>query len=166
MEHEQSPRAERPAEAPASRSGGGTARRVVWIVVAVILAFALGAGWQYLQAREASSELEETQRTLALLRLESTLASAAIDAQLGNYELARRRASGFFTDLQQSIAQLPADGRGAFQQLLGQRDATITMLSRGDPQSASVLTRAYVELRGALERAIPRPAATGTDSAP
>lgn len=116
-------------------------------LVAVFIA-AMVAG--LLQARRAEGELARTQSALRVTELEATLAAAAIEAERGSYEVSRQLLSGFFTGLQQSTNELPAEVRPALTALLGQRDATITLLSRGDPQSANVLSRMHAQYRTAV----------------
>lgn len=124
----------------------------------VVLAFAAGFGWQYVRAERTTAALAETRAALAFSRLENTLGGAAVAAQHGGYDLALRLASEFFTGLQQRIAEAPARARSELEAILAQRDATITLLSRAEPQSAEVLARMFVRTRVALggpEQAIP-----------
>lgn len=125
-------------------------RTLVWIG-AVVIAFAAGFGWQYAERRQAEQQLETTRNALAEARLESALATALVEAQQGNYELARQRASEFFTDLQGATAGgvLPAD---MFSDIQSQRDATITMLSRGSTDAIALLQQLHAEFRSGLSR--------------
>ena len=50
----------------------------------------------WLRARAASSSLVETEHQLMIVRMQSSLASAAIDARRGDYEPARQAVSQFF----------------------------------------------------------------------
>ena len=138
--------------------GAGGLKRVLLIVVAVALAFLLGAGWQFLRATRAERALQGSQRELAVTRLEATLGAAAIEAQRGNYEIARQLTSDFFTRLQGALEQAPSGARDQLRAMNAQRDALITMLSRSDPESGSLLTRLFLQYRVALhgpERASP-----------
>jgi len=108
------------------------------------IAFALGAAWQYVGARQARSQLAATQQALALARLDATLAGAVIAAQAGDAERSRLRASEFFTGLQRHLLGQRDNTAAELQGLrreLGQRDATITSLARNDPASAGILRR-------------------------
>ena len=134
-------------------------RNILITAGAVILAFGFGAAWQFSAARsaraslaEASATLAETSRELALEQLQATLAMAAIAAQLGNYERSRQLTSDFFTGLQEHATQAPAQSQSAVQQLLGERDATITLLSRASPEAGLQLARMLVRYRQALGR--------------
>lgn len=129
--------------APASR-----VPRFVWSALALLAAFALGALWQYAGARQSRAAVGAAQSALAEARLEATLASAVIEAQSGNYERGRQRASDFFTGLQRHLAGAPPEAT-ALRQLYAQRDNVITMLSRSDPASAGVLSRALTGYRAA-----------------
>lgn len=126
-------------------------RALLYAGIAVGVVFIAAMLWQLLQTRRVEAELGETQQELAVARLEATLGAATIEAQQGSYELARQLSSRFFTGLQ---ARLPAatseDTRAAFEAILAQRDAVITMLSRNDPQSASMLALMFRQLRTAL----------------
>jgi hypothetical protein len=134
-------------------------RNILIIALAVILAFGIGAAWQFTAARSARAALAETQTTLEATRqelaweqLQATLAMAAIAAQLGNHERSRQLASDFFSGLQQHAATAPASAQSSVQQLLEARDATITLLSRASPESGLQLTRMLVQYRQALGR--------------
>ena len=134
-------------------------RNILIIAGAVILAFGVGAAWQFTAARsaraalaEANATLENTDRELAWERLQATLAMAAVAAQLGNHERSRQLASDFFSGLQDQAARAPAESQSAVQQLLGERDATITLLSRASPESGLQLARMLVQYREALGR--------------
>ena len=128
-------------------------------LIAVLIAFLIGAGWQLIGAREARSTLEQataqldsTRTELDFEQLQSTLALAAVAAQFGNFERSRQLTSDFFTELQATVVQAPEAGRGALEQILATRDATITLLSRAQPEAALGLARMLVEFRRALGR--------------
>lgn len=125
-------------------------RTLAWIA-GIVLAFAVGAVWQYAERREAESQLHATANALAEARLESALATALVEAQQGNYELARQRASEFFTNLQRltSDGVLPAT---TFSDIQSRRDATITMLSRGSTDAIALLQQLHAEFRSGLSR--------------
>jgi hypothetical protein len=89
--------------------------------------------------------------------MQNSLASAAIDAQRGDYELARQAASAFFTSLRAEmdidhIWSLSPAQREALQPLLAQRDGIINSLVRGDLASAEQLSDLYVEFRQTMQR--------------
>jgi hypothetical protein len=127
------------------------------VLIGVIIAFGIGAGWQFTEARRArgalgtaTTELETTRLQLEQERVQNTLALAVVAAQLGNFERSRQLASDFFTTMQNSAAQLPAGARAGVDQILAQRDATITLLSRSAPESGLHLARLLSQLRQAL----------------
>ncbi len=84
--------------------------------------------------------------------MQYTLASAAIDARLGDYETARQGASDFFTNLRaetdkgvdSALSQAQKDGA---QRLFTRRDEIITLLARGDAASADLLSDLFVSYR-------------------
>lgn len=145
-------------------------QQVVLTAGGLVLAFAIGFGWQYTRAREleqelaeAEAQLGEARAELTFARLESTLAAGTVQAQRGSFEVARGLASEFYTGLQQSVAEAPAEALAELQAILAQRDAMITALSRADPASgellAQLLVRYRVALGGAAEATpIPAPA--------
>jgi hypothetical protein len=103
--------------------------------------------------------VDATTRELRLARLEAMLAIAVTHAQRGDYERARSQTSDFYTHAQRSVtaakvasrrnASLPA-AEDALRRVLQERDATVTLLSRGDPAVAAALTRQLTEYGTAL----------------
>lgn len=132
---------------------------------AAVLAFALGAGWQYTRVADARSRLADaesrlaaSERDLAFQRLENTLATAAMEARRGRHEAARQLSSEFFTSLQSDLERAPADAQQALRDILGARDATITALSRAEPASADQLADLFNRYRVALGETVAPPA--------
>jgi hypothetical protein len=125
-------------------------RSILIAAAAAILGFALGAGWQYAASRGPVRDLDQTRTELAFQQLEATLGAATIEAQRGSYELARQLASSFFTGLQTHLGSAPQDQQAAFTDLLQQRDPMITALSRGDPQTGSMLAQMFMRYRIAM----------------
>ncbi len=106
----------------------------------------------WLKARTASSSLVETEHQLILVRMQSNLAAAVIDARRGDYEPARQAASQFFTTLRAEIDKGDASNftqaqRQGMQPLFAGRDEVITLLARSDPASADRLSDLYVAYR-------------------
>jgi hypothetical protein len=144
-------------------------KAVLGAAVAAIVAFAIGAGWQYSAARDYRADLEAVRverdsvaSDLTWQSLEATLGAATIEAQRGNHESARRLASDFFTGLQESSAAAPAGAQAALSSILEQRDALITELSRSSLESGGLLAEIFAEYRSALGEPIgpmPAPAA-------
>ena len=69
----------------------------------LFVTFLLGFVPMWLKARTATQSLVETEHQLTLVRMQSNLASAVIDARRGDYEPARQAASQFFTSLRAEI---------------------------------------------------------------
>lgn len=144
-----------PPPPPDERRGGG-ARRFFWFLVAILLAFGAGFAWQWWEAQEVRADLQETEARadslelrLAFQELGNTLATAVMQTTYGNYEPGRQAASEFFTGLQQQAPSAPAgQGRG-IQAVLAERDATITALSRSDPQARDMLANLFIQYRRA-----------------
>jgi hypothetical protein len=132
-----------------------TTPRWILIAIAVVLAFLAGMATQYGRGERLASQLHATQGALAIARLEATLGAAALEAQRQNYEPSRQLASEFFTDLQRNAGQMPPEMRIELQRILSLRDATITMLSRRDPESGNVLAGTLARYRGVVGRVPP-----------
>jgi hypothetical protein len=125
-------------------------RSTLVAIMAGIIGLLLGAGFQYVNTRDDMRALEETRAALSFQQIEATLGAATIEAQRGSYEIARQLASQFFGDLQTHVTSAPPDRQAPFQELLTQRDAMITALSRGDPQSGPLLAQMFVRYRIAM----------------
>jgi hypothetical protein len=127
-------------------------RRFIIYVALLLLAFLLGFVPMWFKSRACSSSLAEAGRQSILARMETSLASAAIDARRGDYETARQAASDFFTVLRvetdkgasSALSQAQKDGA---QPLFTQRDQIITLLARGDAASADLLSDLYGSYR-------------------
>jgi hypothetical protein len=122
-------------------------RTILIAAAAAIVAFGIGAFWQYTSARSYADRLAESEREYVFQRLEATLGAATIEAQRGGYEIARQLASEFFSGLQQNIHRAGPQQRPIFQEILAQRDAMITALSRSDPQTGSLLAQLFIRFR-------------------
>ena len=118
----------------------------------LLIVFLLGFVPMWLKARAATSSLAETEHQLILVRMQSNLASAVVDARRGDYEPARQAASQFFTTLGAEIGKGDSSSytraqREGIQPLLAGRDDLITLLARSDPASADRLTDLFVAYR-------------------
>lgn len=134
-------------------------RRWAWIAIAVVAAFIIGFAWQGIRAARLDNRLEQTSQALTLHRLEAALAVAVFEAQRGSYEMSRLHASDFFSGVQSVAPNVPSAVRQDLMSILGERDQTITLLSRGDPEAADQLAGIYVryrDARGRAEQALPR----------
>ena len=149
--------------------------RVFTYAFVLLIGFLLGFVPMWVRSSERASSLSEatsradllrTQDTLAsavaahqleLARMQNTLASAAIDAQRGDYELARQAASGFFTSLRVetdrgSDSILSQAQREGAQPLFTLQDEVITLLARNDPAAADRFSDLYVSFRDLLSK--------------
>lgn len=127
-------------------------RRIVISAGVLLIVFLLGFIPMWLKARQAANSLAATERQLTLVRMQSNLASAVIDARRGDYEPARQIASQFFTTLNEEInkgdnSSLTAAQRTGLQALFTGRDELITLLARSDAASADRLSDLYVAYR-------------------
>lgn len=139
------------------RSSDHRIRNLAIVLGLIVLAFGIGFGWQFLEARSLEGELTTARRELALSRLEATVAAAAVQAERGDYEAARRLTSDFFTGLQEEVDRGTV-GAQEVGDLLTRRDALITSLSRAEPDSRDVLHAVFARFRvtaGGPERALP-----------
>lgn len=134
-------------------------RNILIVIVTVLVAFGIGAAWQFAQANSARRELVATEamlegvrHELELEKLQSTLALATAASQLGNYERARQLMSEFFNGLQTAEPSAPEAARTAFSEILASRDQTITSLSRAEPDAGLELARMIGKFREALGR--------------
>lgn len=127
-------RTQGPTSAPRRRGPG-----FLWFLIAVLLAFGAGFGWQFYEANQVRTELSETQQELMVERLRVRLGQAAIAAQSGDYEGARQRMSEFFTRLTEVLPALPEGLATVADEFLAMRDEVITGLSRSNPEFAGVL---------------------------
>lgn len=122
-------------------------RTILIAAAAALIGFAIGVLWQWTSARDYAGRLAAAEREYTFQRLEATLGAATIEAQRGGYEIARQLASDFFSGLQQNIGRAESAQQSVFQEILAQRDAMITALSRSDPQSGSMLAQLFVRFR-------------------
>ena len=133
------------------KSSPKTQRFIIYAGVLLVI-FLLGFVPMWLRARAAASSLVETERQLTLVRMQSSLASAAIDARRGDYEPARQAVSQFFTSLRAEIDKGDSSyyteaQRAGMQPLFAGRDEVITLLARSDPASADRLSDLFVAYR-------------------
>ena len=128
------------------------AQRFLIYAGVLLIVFLLGFVPMWLRARAASSSLAETEHQLMLVRMQSSLASAAIDARRGDYEPARQAVSQFFTTLRAEMDKGDTSiytqaQRQSMQPLFAGRDELITLLARSDPASADRITDLFVAYR-------------------
>ncbi|HEX8184771.1 MAG TPA: hypothetical protein VF747_08465 [Blastocatellia bacterium] len=128
------------------------ARRIGIYTIVLLVVFLVGFIPMWLKAGERATSLAAAQRELRLLQIQSTLASAAIDARRAEYEPARQAASNFFTSLRAEIdrgndSALTLPQREKVNLLFAEQDDLITLLARSDPASADRLSNLYVSYR-------------------
>src|SRR5687768_9575408 len=133
------------------------ARYVVIAGVAFLIGAAAGFIPIWLSARKHTDRLHAAERELQFSRIQTALASAAIDARRGDYEPARQAASEFFTVLRAEAdrgaqSSLSQTQREAVEPLFAQRDNIITLLARSDPAAADRLSDAYAAYRKVLQQ--------------
>jgi len=133
----------------------GSGRWPLIALIAAVVGFLIGFGWQFMRARDLSRQLDVAQAEALWSGLEATLGAATIEAMRGGFEPARQQASSFFSGLQASIDRAPTTATASLQQILSERDETITALSRSDPQAPSVLAQMLNRYRSALGRTVP-----------
>jgi hypothetical protein len=127
--------------------------RRIGIYAAVLIAvFLLGFVPMWFKARTSANSLEIAEQQLNLARIQSALASAAIDSRRGDYEPARLAASQFFTSLGAEVDKGDASNftsaqREGMKPLFARRDEIITLLARSDPAAADKLADLYVAFR-------------------
>jgi hypothetical protein len=129
-------------------------RRALMTLAAVFVAFAIGAGWQFMRADGLARELREARRELTFYQLEARLGAASLEAQRGSHEVARRLAAGFFDGLQAVIATTPDAARRDFSAVLERRDDVITGLSRADPSTGIILADLFLRWRTGMAELI------------
>lgn len=143
---------------PAGKDTAGRARKgAPWglLFVLVALAFAAGFLWQFYEATTVRDQLTMVEQELAMERLRVHLGQAALAAQAGEYEPARRLMSTFFSQLQDESATLNPELRRVAENFLNMRDEVITGLSRSNPEYAAVLYGMLQEYGNALDATLP-----------
>ena len=128
------------------------AQRFLIYAGVLLVIFLLGFVPMWLRARAANSSRVETENQLMKVKMQSSLASAAIDARRGDYEPARQAVSQFFTSLRAEIDKGDTSSytqaqRQGMQPLFAGRDELITLLARSDPASADRLADLFVAYR-------------------
>ena len=127
-------------------------RRFIIYGGVLLVVYLLGLVPMWLKARSAASSFAESEHQLVLSKMQSDLASAAIDARRGDYEPARQAVSRFFTTLRTEIDKVNSSNytqaqRESMQPLFAGRDELITLLARSDPASADRLSDLFVAYR-------------------
>lgn len=122
-------------------------KRLLALAAVALVAFMIGAGWQYMRAERIQDRLTETERQLAFTTLEARLGAATLEAQRGSYAVAAQLASDFFDGLQHLIQSTPDAARQHFAGVLDRRDQVIAGLARGDENTARLLSDLFLQWR-------------------
>ncbi|HYG79594.1 MAG TPA: hypothetical protein VD861_04360 [Pyrinomonadaceae bacterium] len=132
----------------------------IYAAVALVI-FLAGLVPMWLRANTVASQRDAARRELQLSRMQNMLASAAVDAERGEYEPARQEASDFFTALRERLDDggaeetLSAAQREGLKPLLIGRDDVITLLARNDPAAGPRRLEMYAAFRRAINGAPP-----------
>ena len=124
-------------------------KRVALYVTLSLGFFLLGFVPMWLKAGDAIAQRDAAQRQVRLGQLQSTLASAMIEVERGEYEPARQLTSEFYTNLRSQVDVdepsifTPAQREG-LRPLLAERDEVITLLARSDPAAVDRLFSIYL----------------------
>lgn len=147
---------DQPAARPAHTPAQSPSRRIKVYGICLLAGLLIGlipTGIRLFQVQRERTALEQQ---LRMANLEMNLSSAAVMARHGDYTAARDAASRFFSDARQAVDRgdqtLTAAQLANLQSALGQRDALITLLSRGDPAGAERSTTMFVAHRAAFPR--------------
>jgi hypothetical protein len=145
-------------------------RRLLALAAVALVAFIIGAGWQYMRAERIEDRLAATDRQLAFTSLEARLGAATLEAQRGSFAVAGQLASEFFDGLQNRIQSTPDAARRHFAGVLDRRDQVIAGLARSDENTARLLSDLFLQWRtgmGELMRleAWPDPAGSSDSAA-
>lgn len=151
----------RPTSTPTSDVSRKTGRGPLLAMIAVVIAFVVGFGWQFYEASTVRTELSTTQQELLVQSLRAELGQAALAASVGDYEGARRQMSGFFSRISEVSAGLPQPVADVADEFMAMRDEVITGLSRSNPDYAAVLYGMAERLAEAAEDANGREAPAG-----
>lgn len=130
------------------------AKRILIYAGVLIVVFLLGLVPMLLIAYSRTVERDDARHELRLCSIQAALATATIEARLGNYEPARQAASNFFTELRAELekgSESPFDQaeRESLKSILAPRDEVVTLLARGDPAAADRLATIFTAYRKA-----------------
>ncbi|HZI18337.1 MAG TPA: hypothetical protein VEY09_07050 [Pyrinomonadaceae bacterium] len=143
----------------------GLKRAAIYLGIGLAV-FLLGLVPMWLRARDNAAQRDAARRELRVSRMQNALATAAVDAQRGEYEPARQAASEFFTALREQAdsggvdAALTPAQRDGLRPLLAQRDDLITLLARSDPAAAPRLLDMHAAFRRVVRPQAPEGART------
>ncbi|MGI8959229.1 MAG: hypothetical protein ACR2IV_05625 [Bryobacteraceae bacterium] len=132
-------------------------KQVRGLLAALLIGFLIGFVPMWLRARQRTSERDQALHRLETSELRNQLSAAALDSRRGQYEMARKELSGFFTSLDTTMhrktdTDLSPQQLASLEPLFSERDECITLLARNDPASADRLLNLDLALRKALGR--------------
>lgn len=124
----------------------------IWFLVGLLIGL-VPVGVRLIQAQR---ERDAVQEQLKVAQLEMHLASAALMARHGDYTAARQSAGQFYSDAKSAVdandGTMSAAQLSYLQSVLTERDALMSLLTRGDPAGAERSTTMYVAHRAAFPR--------------
>lgn len=137
------------------KSGGSTKKFLVYSILlslVLLVAFVFTA-WKYWQSsgelETTKTEYAKTQRSFHKAEIQGLLTQAIVELQRGEFDLALKDTSGFFTKLSEEVDKSDEgayliEERGELKNIFDKRDSTITMLAQRDPKSIETLTNLYL----------------------
>lgn len=141
---------------PAARPSRPRSAKNVWLIVAaVLLVFLLGLVPMWMRAARIGRERDAAWRQARALGLETLVAAGTIDAQRGQYDLARENVSLFFRVVREELDRgsdsvLSPAQLEQLRQLAVGRDYLIALLTRRNPVAAQQVTELYMNSRRIL----------------
>lgn len=127
-----------------------TVRRYAVVAMMLLIAYFIGFTPGWLKVNRYESQMNELQRQTQIASVRLALADAALSADRGDFEEARRESVDFFTRLRAELdrdnSALSVDHRRILKDILGQRDELIGQLARREVSGAMVLSNWYFEL--------------------
>lgn len=130
---------------------------IKWGAVAagLLVTFLIGSVPMLIQKWEVQEQLSKTETELRKAEISNLLATAIVEANRGEYEPARQRASSFFQRLRAEEEKadegfLSAEERDRIKPIFETRDTVITMLAQRDRAAVERLNDIYATYQQAL----------------
>ena len=124
-----------------------TVKSIVTMAYLMLLACLAGYVPGWLAARGREFEINDLRSQTRVDSIRISLAEAALNANRGEFEEARRNSSDFFTNLQAELDRedplFDTMGRSRLEDVLSKRDQLITQLARGDKSATILLSSWY-----------------------
>lgn len=136
------------AEEIGSGSGRSKIAKIGVAAAGALVIFLLGLVPMLIQKWSVESRLAETETQLRRTQVSGELAEAMVEANRGEYERARQKASGFFQKLRAEEERgdegyLSAEAREKIKPVFDARDSVITLLAQRDQASVERLYDVY-----------------------